>query len=260
MYAVLHYLLQARNPADYINEMGGFAWSRRRAGVLKRHTGGRSDPSSSAPAANEWCDRVVTPASPTRNCVMRCRLSLVPCAIAIVMAAAAPAAAQVYKWTDDKGVVNYSNTPPEKRGGKGVSVVEDRVSTYTPDAALQQATQNARDRRNLPPAPEPRPAVTIAPVPAAAPSITTSTTDPCVNADPAFDCYGYYAGVPVIGGRRRPPRFNQPQLPAGAIAGNVNAGGGFTPGLSTQALLGAPAPRVERRRVQSAPAREPDRR
>jgi hypothetical protein len=188
---------------------------------------------------------------------MRHRLSS-DLAVTVLLAVAASAAgAQVYKWTDEKGGVNYSNNPPADARRKGVSVVEDRVSVYTADPAVLEATQNARERRNVTPPPAPvdrRPAVTsIAPPPA-----VSTYSDPCV--DGSLDCYGYYGGVPVIGGRRRPPRLNQPELPPGAIAGNVNAGGGFTPGLSTQAPLGAPAPRVERPRVQIAPAREPDRR
>ena len=197
---------------------------------------------------------------------MRNILSIVELAVAVTLGAAASlASAQVYKWTDENGVVNYSNTAPsDARAKKGVSVVEDRVSVYTSDPAVLQATQNARERRALPPAPPPpsapRPAVTIGPVPSPSPgpSISTSTTDPCLTADPAFDCYGY--GSPAFAGRRRAPRLNQPELPPGAIAGNVNAGSGFTPGLSTQAPLGSPAPRVERPRVQGAPAREPERR
>src|SRR5687768_17798421 len=100
------------------------------------------------------------------------RLIIRSLAVIAVVAAAAPlAGAQVYKWTDDKGVVNYSNTAPaDAKGKKGVSVVEDRVSVYSADPAVLQATQNARERRNLPPAPEPRSAVTTAPTPTPAPS------------------------------------------------------------------------------------------
>src|SRR5712691_12818715 len=36
-------------------------------------------------------------------------------ALALVFLAAAPAWAQVYKWVDDKGVVNYSSRPPVDR-------------------------------------------------------------------------------------------------------------------------------------------------
>ena len=200
---------------------------------------------------------------------MDTRRALGRIAIAVALACAATAtAAQVYKWTDDNGVVNYSNTPPaDKRAAKGVTVVEDRVSVYTPDAAVQQATQNARERRAVappPPPPEPRPAVTLAPVPAPAPrpspspSISTTTTAPCLNG--MADCLTYYDSSPVFAGRRHAPRLDPPELPAGAIAGNVNAGGGFTPGLSTQAPLGAAAPRVQRQPVQRAPAKERERR
>ena len=167
------------------------------------------------------------------------------------LAAAAPVAgAQVYKWTDDKGVVNYSNTPPaEAKGKKGVSVVEDRVSVYTADPAVLQATQNARERRGIP-APPPAAVASRGPAPPPpAPAPPVSSVDPCLYGFDPVNCVGIYDGSAVFAGRRRPPRLNQPQLPPGAIAGNVNAGTGFTPGLSTQAGLGAQPPVVPRRQV-----------
>lgn len=49
-------------------------------------------------------------------------------ALAALVVLAGAAHAQVYKWVDDKGVVNYSSTPPPK--GKGVvKLDEDRVTT-----------------------------------------------------------------------------------------------------------------------------------
>jgi hypothetical protein len=163
--------------------------------------------------------------------------------------------AQVYKWTDDKGVVNYSNSkPPEGKSKKGVSVVEDRVSVYSSDPAVLQATQNARERSGLvppsaavdqrPPPPAPAP-VTVPPV---------SAVDPCVNGYDPINCASY-GSTPIFAGRHRPPRLVQPNLPPGATAGNVNAGTGYTPGLSTQAGLGAQPP-VRPQRQQTAPLRD----
>jgi hypothetical protein len=190
---------------------------------------------------------------------MRNQLSISMLAVAALFAAATPlASAQLYKWTDDKGVVNYSNKPPAG-AAKGVAVVEDRVSVYTQDPAVLQATQNARDRRNLPP-PAPAAAERRAPPAAAAsPSVMASPgpLDPCIGADLSADCYGYgYGASAAFRGRHRGPRLVQPELTPGAIAGNVNAGGGFTPGLSTQAPLGAPSPVVRHPVAPRAQARD----
>jgi hypothetical protein len=182
------------------------------------------------------------------------RLPIIRRLLLLALCAAAPVNAQVYKWTDDKGVVNYSNTPPaDAKGKKGVSVVEDRVSVYSADPALVQATQNARDRRGQPP-----PSAPVDRRPAAAPPPPVAAADPCLNGnDPA--CYGgIYDNSGVFAGRRRPPHLVQPQLPVGATAGNVNAGTGFTPGLSTQAPLGAQPPVVQRPAPQSARMRDRD--
>ena len=48
----------------------------------------------------------------------------------VLLAAAAPLAqAEIYKWVDENGVTNYSNTPPAKAKAKGpVQAVEDRIS------------------------------------------------------------------------------------------------------------------------------------
>ena len=42
---------------------------------------------------------------------------------------AAPASAEIYKWTDEKGVVNYSNTPPTGRPAVQLEDETSRVST-----------------------------------------------------------------------------------------------------------------------------------
>jgi uncharacterized protein DUF4124 len=59
-------------------------------------------------------------------------------ALASAFVAAAPAFAQVYKWVDDKGVVNYSNEAPANRSSKLLDPKSAKVSTYTPDEALKQ--------------------------------------------------------------------------------------------------------------------------
>ena len=63
-----------------------------------------------------------------------------------------PAASQMYKWTDERGVVSYSNTPPPSAGKAAkVDVVEDRISVYTPDPltlrAMAEEEANSRDAK-----------------------------------------------------------------------------------------------------------------
>jgi hypothetical protein len=60
------------------------------------------------------------------------------------------ALAQVYKWTDDKGVVNYSSTPPDNRKSQKLEEDKGRVSTIEsvdysrPEAARKE--QALKDR------------------------------------------------------------------------------------------------------------------
>ena len=147
---------------------------------------------------------------------------------------ATAALAQVYKWVDEKGVTNYSNEAPAKPG-RNVTVVEDRISVYTPEQSVLDAARKARERSAAPPpAPMPPGVTMMAPVPASA-SPAVAGTDACRNgADP--NCYSVpFCGTPVIITPRRMPQLNQPQLPPGAIAGNVTGGSGYTAGLSGQA-------------------------
>jgi hypothetical protein len=44
---------------------------------------------------------------------------------------ASVAQAETYKWVDERGVVNYSNTPPPS-AAKSVATIAERVSTYEP--------------------------------------------------------------------------------------------------------------------------------
>ena len=57
----------------------------------------------------------------------------------IVLFAVAPAWAQVYKWVDDKGVVNYSSTPPAGRKSALLDPNSVSVSTYSPVEPSRQA-------------------------------------------------------------------------------------------------------------------------
>src|SRR5271154_1717656 len=66
-------------------------------------------------------------------------------AILLLLAAAAPAAAESYKWVDDNGIVNYSNTPPPEKFAKAKRV-QDRISIMPSDPSLGAAVaaMNAR--------------------------------------------------------------------------------------------------------------------
>src|SRR2546426_3620841 len=56
--------------------------------------------------------------------------------VLIALLVAPLAQAETYKWVDDKGVVNYSNTPPPN--ATKAATVADRMSNYAPDPSLTQ--------------------------------------------------------------------------------------------------------------------------
>lgn len=64
-------------------------------------------------------------------------------ALAYAFLAAAPSSAQVYKWVDDKGVVNYSAEAPADRTSTLLDPKSARVSTYATDPQKQPATRLA---------------------------------------------------------------------------------------------------------------------
>ncbi|MEA3195417.1 MAG: hypothetical protein QOD26_3750 [Betaproteobacteria bacterium] len=55
--------------------------------------------------------------------------------LALTLLLAAAAHAETYKWVDERGVINYSNTPP-LTAAKAAQTVADRVSTYETDPML----------------------------------------------------------------------------------------------------------------------------
>ena len=79
------------------------------------------------------------------------------CALIIATASAPVPAQTVYKWTDDKGVVNYTTTPPDKRKAKtidaapavaGKSFVTDYdEARYWRDRNLRESVRDLRDER-----------------------------------------------------------------------------------------------------------------
>jgi Domain of unknown function (DUF4124) len=62
--------------------------------------------------------------------------------LAVLFVAAPLAQAETYKWVDERGVVNYSNTPPATGATPSVAQpIPDRVSSYT----IDPQTSNAMD-------------------------------------------------------------------------------------------------------------------
>ena len=176
--------------------------------------------------------------------------------LALFLASTPAAAAELYRWVDENGVVNYSNTPPAKtRDGKGATRVEDTVSVYTPEKAVTEAIE----RRRSQPAPaasftrEPERRVTASPPPPPPPI----AYDPCLTPGDV-NCQTYlYDGSPVFQGRRRPPRLVQPEIPPGTIAGQAAGPNAFIPGQSGTALP-PPAPQ-SRSTTGGFTIREPER-
>ena len=174
-------------------------------------------------------------------------LARIGIAAAGAMLLALPAvSAELYKWIDENGVTTYSSEPPP-RGRKATKVeAEDRISTYTPDPAVTQALEAERNRRTNPPPPAPIVVAPLPPPPGSAPpppppvlsppvtsGVRTAPFDPCLTgSDPNCFATGVYDSSPVFIGRQRAPVLNQPQIPAGTIAGQSAGPGGVTPGLT----------------------------
>ena len=136
------------------------------------------------------------------------------------------AGAQLYKWVDERGRVNYSNQLPvdTKSAGK-VAVVEDRVSVYTPDAALVSEIEANRQRITRAASEKPeayQPAVAM---------IGGTAPAPIAAAESLVYDYPYVIGGGY--GRHRPLRKTQQlRLPAGTIAGTAVGLYSIIPGSS----------------------------
>jgi hypothetical protein len=172
----------------------------------------------------------------------------------MLLASAPLTAGEMYKWVDDKGVVNYSNEPPAKtRGGKAPTVVEDRVSVYTPEKAVTEAIERNKERR--PQAGAARGSEPERRAKAAPPPPPPVAYDPCANPnDPNCQPGVLYDGSPVFHGRHRQQPLVQPQLPPGAIAGQIAGPNAYIAGQSASA-----PPIVQPARPQTAPLRDKER-
>jgi hypothetical protein len=58
--------------------------------------------------------------------------------LALILLLAPAAHAETYKWVDERGVVNYSNTPPPAAAKAAAKAIPERVSTYEPDPSMQR--------------------------------------------------------------------------------------------------------------------------
>lgn len=63
--------------------------------------------------------------------------------LAFLLCCALPLRAETYKWVDEKGVTNYSSTPPASRAAK---VIEERVSVIPSDPSLASAIADMREQ------------------------------------------------------------------------------------------------------------------
>jgi hypothetical protein len=151
--------------------------------------------------------------------------------LAAIVASAPVAAAKLYKWVDERGVTNYSNTPPARTGdGRPATLVEDQLSIYTPDEPLREELKRAKARLSQPS--QPVRAVSVA-APIAPIRIIP---DPCANpGDPNCSAV-VYDSFPAFPGHV--PLLAQTRLPPGATAGNVTTSGNYIPGLSAAAPNG----------------------
>jgi hypothetical protein len=160
---------------------------------------------------------------------MRLRRHLELAMILAAIAAAAPAAAEMYKWVDDAGVMHYSDRKPDDpKSAAQLKPVTGRVSVYSPDQPLLQAVEVARQKRakqEFQVEPDRAPQRHMAPTAAQVPA------EPCDQAD-CDALYYPYAPVTYIPVRRRPPHFVHNSLPSGATAGSVprNISGTFNAG------------------------------
>jgi hypothetical protein len=138
--------------------------------------------------------------------------------------------AELYKWVDERGVVNYSNQmPADPVTASSVNAVGDRVSVYSPDAALTREIEADRERarRAVQEKPEVhQPAVTMlgAPAPSVPPTVYESY--PVV--------YPYWVGPGLTRRRHRPlSSVRQIKLPPGATAGAMLGPNTLVPGTTS---------------------------
>ncbi len=185
----------------------------------------------------------------------------------LAAALAAPGvSAELYKWVDERGVINYSDQPPaDPKTASKLTTVEDRVSVYSPDKVLMQAleaerreAERKRDARFEAEQPA-RPFVALLGARTPQPP-----SDPCLDAS-RVECgalLGTYepawSGVVHTAIPRKSRIVPQITLTPGTIAGNVTGMSGYIPGNSAAvATLNPfpPAPHFSSPKVAEHPKR-----
>jgi len=113
----------------------------------------------------------------------------------VLLLVARPLCAETYKWVDEKGVTNYSSSPPANaRLAEKTQVVEERLSVYTPDPGLLRAIQVR------PPISAPMPYT-----PAGAYEHYAAATQPMYDGYPYGGYFPYTPVFVVVGHVHRPP-------------------------------------------------------
>jgi hypothetical protein len=144
--------------------------------------------------------------------------------------ATVPAAAELYKWVDERGVTNYSNEPPPAAApANKLARVENKISVYTPDESFMQAVKALRERSikaMSEPDPQRNPVARIE-------VSAQSGYEQCLQSgrlgcDDLYSTYypAYLPGVAVLPARGvRPTRFLAPRpIPHRADAARVSRG------------------------------------
>ncbi len=137
---------------------------------------------------------------------------LVLCA---AMLAITPAAAELYKWVDERGITNYSSDPPPPAAtANKLARVENKISVYTPDEGVLQAVKAVRERA-IKALTEPEPARS----PVARIAVEQSGYEQCITSgrigcEDLYPAYYPAAYLPVAAYPRRgvqPTRFLPPR-------------------------------------------------
>ena len=81
-----------------------------------------------------------------------------------IVSTTSPAAAQTYKWTDDRGVVTYGNKPPAGRPAQLVDTQPRGPVDLTPEQQKRVESEARRRVDVAPPPPPPPPIATAEPV------------------------------------------------------------------------------------------------
>jgi Domain of unknown function (DUF4124) len=111
----------------------------------------------------------------------------ITCTLALVLASAAPCAtAQLFKWVDEDGVVNYGDSPPS--GVRVLPVTHGTVSAVSGAPSQQVEEVRARDQRRAQRVRRDADAATTAPA-----VLTTASTDDIPYGDGYAPAYGYPA-------------------------------------------------------------------